>query len=162
MAVCMSVFVCLSVTLQNFATSERLSWRRLPSSDLSLHCVVFPKIRKYFCPKFWTSENFTRESRSCCGKKAHQQSRLLRHVLDGRCHAHRAHIVYYMLVDRNCFVMDLLHNLFLQLFSSWHDFDWQRVARSVCNSRSSFLIGLLVSLDVNLFCNLRSANKPTH
>jgi len=32
---------------------------------------------------------------------------------------------------------DSLYNLFLQFYSSWQDFDWQRVARSVCGSRAS-------------------------
>ena len=45
------------------------------------------------------------------------------------------HIIYYTSVDRNAvtpllrFVVDLglLYNSFLQLCSSWPDFDWQRV-----------------------------------
>jgi len=45
MAVCMSVFVCLSVTLQNFATSERLSWRRLPIALTYPYTVLF--FRRY-------------------------------------------------------------------------------------------------------------------
>ena len=64
---------------------------------------------------------------------------------DLRRSTHRSwtHIVYYTSVDHNAltpllpFVVDLLHNLFLQLWSSWQDFDWRRVARSVCGSSAS-------------------------
>ena len=52
-----------------------------------------------------------------------------------------AHEVYYTPVDRNALtplfrhMVDLLCNLFLQGYSSWHNLDWQRVARSLCGAQ---------------------------
>ena len=59
-----------------------------------------------------------------------------------------AYTVYYTSLDCNrrssllsC-VADLLNNLSIQSCSSWQDFDWKRVARSVCRSRASCIYKL--------------------
>ena len=48
-------------------------------------------------------------------------------------------IAYYTSFDRNAAllrcVVELLYNLFLQLRSSWKDFDSQRVVRSICGRK---------------------------
>ena len=67
------------------------------------------------------------------------------------------YIVYYRSVDRNAqtplvpVVLDLLYNLFLQLCSSWQDFDWHSASRG-----PSATAELLVLFS---FLSLTSANR---
>jgi len=72
-------------------------------------------------------------------------------------HYGQMHIVYYTLVDCNPltpllqFVLDLLYNLFLQLCSSWQDYNWHRSLRG-----PSVVAELLVcyEFDDNKLCAL--------
>ena len=89
-------------------------------------------------------ENFATAYRSCCRQNS-SMAELVDDTDGGRCVVagrtflsfyfvfvlfHFIYYVYFASVDRNaltpslCFVVDLLHNLFLQLCSSWQDFDW--------------------------------------
>jgi len=77
-------------------------------------------------------ENFATASRSCCQQNS-STVELVDHTYDG---CGWTHIVYYTSVDCSPitpilrFVVNLLYNLFLQLCSSWQDFDWHSALQS--------------------------------
>jgi len=82
------------------------------------------------------SKNFARTSRSCC-QQSSWTVELADHTYDGRRVARRTQGISYMSVDRKVLTaflpsrVGLLYTLFLQLYSSWQDFDWYSASCSL-------------------------------
>ena len=113
---------------------------------VSTKITVFPSETLSETPNL---ENFATASRSC-----YQQNLSMVEVVDHTCDGWRIVAVYYMLVSCNAvtlflrLVVVLLYNLFLQLCSSWQDFSWRRVSRSICRSRASCFYLVTIRLDL--------------